>query len=72
FGRSLLEAGCRFCGSCVDVCPTGTLADRYAKWYGKPDTVTESTCIFCEAACALKLEAKGGKLITARAVNEDV
>ncbi|MHC4173630.1 MAG: sulfide/dihydroorotate dehydrogenase-like FAD/NAD-binding protein [Planctomycetota bacterium] len=72
FGRSLLEAGCRFCGSCVDVCPTGTLADRYAKWYGKPDTVTESTCIFCEAACALKLETKGGKLITARAVNEDV
>ena len=29
FGRSLLEAGCRFCGSCVDVCPTGSLAGRY-------------------------------------------
>jgi NADH dehydrogenase/NADH:ubiquinone oxidoreductase subunit G len=32
FGRSLLEAGCQFCGACVDVCPTGSLADRYAKW----------------------------------------
>ena len=73
FGRSLLEAGCQFCGSCIDVCPTGTLADRYAKWYGKPDRITEGTCIFCEAACALKLEANNsGKLIAARAVNEDV
>ena len=72
FGRSLLEAGCQFCGSCVDVCPTGSLADRYAKWYGKADTVTETTCIFCEAACALELQANSGKLITAKAVNEDV
>ncbi len=72
FGRSLLEAGCQFCGSCIDVCPTGTLAERYAKWYGKPDTTTQSTCIFCEAACALELGTKDIKLITAKAVNEDV
>ena len=57
FGRSLREAGCRFCGSCVDVCPTGSLADRYAKWQGKPHSVTETTCAFCEAACALSLGA---------------
>ena len=72
FERSLLDAGCRFCGSCVDVCPTGSLADRYAKWYGKPDAVTKTTCIFCEAACALEFGAKNGKLIAAKAVNEDV
>ncbi len=72
FGRSLLEAGCQFCGSCVDVCPTGSLADRYAKWYGEPDTVKETTCIFCGAACALALGASSGKLITAKAVNENV
>ena len=72
FGCSLSDAGCQFCGSCIDVCPTGTLAERYAKWYGKPDTITQSTCIFCEAACALELDADGRKLITAKAVNEDV
>jgi len=72
FGHSLLEAGCQFCGSCVDVCPTGSLADRYAKWYGKPDTVTEATCIFCESACALALGAESGRLIAAQAINEDV
>jgi anaerobic selenocysteine-containing dehydrogenase len=48
------------------------LAERYAKWYGKPDTATQSTCIFCEAACALGLATNSGKLVTAKAVNEDV
>ena len=72
FGHSLLEAGCQFCGSCVDVCPTGSLADRYAKWYGKPDIVTESTCIFCDQACALALGAGDGKLVAAQAVNESL
>lgn len=72
FGHSLKDAGCTFCGSCVDVCPTGSLADRYAKWYGKLDTLTETTCIFCKAACAFVLGAKGGKLITTKAVSEDV
>ena len=72
FGHSLLEAGCQFCGSCVDVCPTGALADRYAKWYGKPDTVTETTCIFCGSSCALGLGAARGKIIAAQAINENV
>jgi len=72
FGRSLLEAGCQFCGSCVDVCPTGTLADRYAKWHAKPDTLTESTCIFCDAACALTFKTGSGKLIAAQAVNQSI
>ncbi len=72
FERSLLDAGCKFCGSCVDVCPTGSLADRYAKWHGRPQETTESTCIFCDAACALQFGAKGEKLITAKAVNEGV
>lgn len=72
FGRSLLEAGCQFCGACVDVCPTGSLADRYAKWFGRPEAVTQSTCIFCEQACALAFGAKNSKLTAAEAANEDV
>jgi NAD(P)H-flavin reductase/ferredoxin len=72
FGRSLLEAGCQFCGSCVDVCPTGSLADRYAKWHGRPEALTETTCIFCKDSCALALGAGNEKLIAAQAVNEDI
>jgi len=72
FGRSLLEAGCTFCGACIDVCPTGALADRYAKWHGPADSVTQSTCIFCGESCAIEFSSKDGKLITAKAVNGDV
>lgn len=27
-GNSLKEAGCRFCGACVEVCPTGSIRDK--------------------------------------------
>jgi NAD(P)H-flavin reductase/ferredoxin len=72
FGHSLLEAGCQFCGSCIDVCPTGSLADRYAKWHGKPEDITESTCIFCDQACALVLGTANDKLIAAQGLYENV
>jgi ferredoxin len=39
FGRSHLEADCQFCGACVDVCPTGSLADKRGKWEGVPTSV---------------------------------
>jgi NADPH-dependent glutamate synthase beta subunit-like oxidoreductase len=26
-GKSLKEAGCRFCGACIEVCPTGSIMD---------------------------------------------
>jgi NADH dehydrogenase/NADH:ubiquinone oxidoreductase subunit G len=29
FDRSLADAGCSFCGFCVEVCPTGALRDKY-------------------------------------------
>jgi formate dehydrogenase (NADP+) beta subunit len=28
FDRSLVDAGCLFCGACVEVCPTGSLRDQ--------------------------------------------
>lgn len=27
-GKSLAEAGCRFCGACIEVCPTGSIMDQ--------------------------------------------
>ena len=69
FGRTRLEANCRFCGSCVDVCPTGSLADRFAKWFGKPEGWAETTCALCEAGCALSVGTVGGKAVMAHAVD---
>ncbi len=67
FGRSHIEAGCEFCGACVDVCPTGALADKASKWEGKPDGFHVSTCPFCAIGCQVELNYKNGRLTKARA-----
>ena len=67
FGRNHVEAGCEFCGACVDVCPTGALADKASKWDGKPDGSYVSTCPFCPVGCQLELDYKDGRLSKARA-----
>ncbi len=67
FGRSHAEAGCEFCGACVDVCPTGALADKASKWEGKPDGFCVSTCPFCAIGCQIELFHKNGRLTGARA-----
>jgi predicted molibdopterin-dependent oxidoreductase YjgC len=67
FGRNHIEAGCEFCGACVDVCPTGALADKASKWDGKPDGSKVSTCPFCAVGCQLELDHKDGRLTKASA-----
>jgi predicted molibdopterin-dependent oxidoreductase YjgC len=67
FGRNHVEAGCEFCGACVDVCPTGALADKASKWDGKPDGTEVSTCPFCAVGCQLELDYKDGRLSKASA-----
>ena len=67
FGRSHAEASCEFCGACVDVCPTGALADKASKWEGKPDGSLISTCPFCAIGCQLELFHKNGRLTGVRA-----
>jgi predicted molibdopterin-dependent oxidoreductase YjgC len=67
FGRSHIAAGCEFCGACVDICPTGALADKASKWEGKPDGYVVSTCPFCALGCQLEIARKGGRLAKTRA-----
>ena len=67
FGRSHIEAGCEFCGACVDVCPTGALSDKASKWEGKPDGFHVSTCPFCAIGCQIELFHKNGRFTRAKA-----
>jgi NADH dehydrogenase/NADH:ubiquinone oxidoreductase subunit G len=50
FSESQAEAGCEFCGACVDVCPTGSISERMGKWRGMPDNAVKTACVICPIA----------------------
>jgi formate dehydrogenase (NADP+) beta subunit len=49
FDKPLQDSGCRFCGACVQVCPTGALTDTAAAYH--PEKDWESVAVPCKAAC---------------------
>jgi len=67
FYHTQLESGCTFCGSCVEVCPTGALTEKMRKWDGKPASETTSTCPLCSLGCQVRLLAKQERVIGALA-----
>ena len=53
-GKSLIEAGCRFCGACIEVCPTGSIVDAVGlmdKYTAYSDNVVP-----CSAECPAHID----------------
>lgn len=53
-GKSLPDSGCKYCCACVEVCPTGALIDRAAKW--KPAINSEELTNPCSYACPAHID----------------
>ena len=48
------DSGCKFCFTCVEVCPTGALVDREARYY--PPSDWEGYVVPCRQACPAHIE----------------
>jgi len=62
-GRTLREVGCKFCGACVDSCPTGALADLATRGIAEPDRIVTTICPYCGVGCQLKIEVKDERIV---------
>ncbi len=76
FNRPLPEAGCKFCFTCVEVCPTAALMDKKALWQKIP--IWNDYVVPCQAACPARIDAPRyvrlalkGKASEAVAVNRE-
>ncbi len=53
-GKSLADSGCKYCCACVEVCPTGALVDKVAKW--RPEINHEEVTNPCSYACPAHID----------------
>lgn len=52
--RSLVDAGCKFCGACIEVCPTGALRDQ--EGIVKQGVSREATLVPCRSTCPANID----------------
>ena len=48
---TLKESGCKFCGACIEVCPTGALTDKNILWAER-----EKLLVPCKETCPLGID----------------
>jgi formate dehydrogenase alpha subunit len=73
FERPLHEAGCYFCGSCIEVCPVGCLVEMDRKFRGREWEFEpiETVCPYCGCGCDLILDTIDDQIVRARNSTQD-
>ncbi len=64
-GLPLGDSSCIGCGTCVQVCPTGALIDRWSAYQGKETDVdtTKTICLGCSVGCSVDVLTRDNRLV---------
>lgn len=64
-GIPLGSSSCISCGTCVQICPTGALIDRWSAYRGHESDVTrtESICVGCSIGCGIEVISRNNNFI---------
>jgi formate dehydrogenase major subunit len=64
-GLPLGDSSCIGCGTCVQVCPTGALIDRWSAYLGKETEVetTNTICLGCSIGCNINVLTRDNRLV---------
>lgn len=64
-GVPLGESTCISCGTCVQVCPTGALIDRWSAYRGRETQVekTKTICVGCSIGCGIDVLTRDNSLV---------
>ncbi|HIE52003.1 MAG TPA: 2Fe-2S iron-sulfur cluster binding domain-containing protein, partial [Armatimonadetes bacterium] len=70
--QPLAETDCVSCGACVQVCPTGAIIEKLARFQGRPweFRTVRTTCPYCGVGCQIDLLIKDDRLIKVRGAED--
>jgi len=59
------SSSCIECGTCLQVCPTGALTDRFSSYCGHESDVTRTAavCVGCSAGCGIEAVTRDNQLL---------